>query len=422
MSETNSTQQEDSNEKLGWGKTLLICLLILAVGGGLIGLVFYTEPGTSRGGRPEPGATVVETVKASRGTYRPRIEAMGTVKAARSVNLQPRVSGQVIKRYDSFRAGGFVEQGDTLIKIDPRDYRNTLAQRRSAFRKARSQLEIELGQQEVAREEFQLLDEKISSENKNLVLRKPQLKSSRASLQSARAALKQARLDLARTSVEAPFDAHILSRAVSRGSQVSPGTNLGRLVGVDKYWVDVKVPVAKLRRLKVPESSDATGSAARIYDRSAWGEGKFRTGRVARFIGELGEKSRLATVRLSVRDPLGRVSTTADSPALVIGSYVRTEIIGRPLENTVRLKREYVRKGNQAWLLKDGKLALQPVEVVYRDPDYAYLSSGLSGGEHVVTSSLSTVVEGMKLKRKSSSEAGERGPSDETDADSGGNE
>lgn len=401
---------------MGWGLTLLICFLILAVGAGLVVLVFYTEPGTSRGGRPEPGATVVATTKTSRGTYRPRIEAMGTVKAARSVNLQPRVSGKVIKRYDSFQAGGFVEQGDTLIKIDPRDYRNTLAQRRSALRKARSQLEIELGQQEVAREEFQLLDEKISAENKNLVLRKPQLKSARATLESARAALKQAQLDLARTSVEAPFNAHVLSRAVSRGSQVSPGTNLGRLVGIDKYWVDVKIPVAELRWLNIPETSDVTGSPARIFDRSAWGEEKYRTGRVARFIGELGEKSRLATVRLSVRDPLGRVSTTADSPALVIGSYVRAEIIGRPFENIVRLKREYVRAENQVWLLKDKKLVIQPVEIVYRDPDYAYVSSGLSGGEQVVTSSLSTVVEGMKLKRKSSSRAGQA----DTESDSGG--
>jgi len=35
----------------------------------------------------------------------------------------------------------------------------------------------------------------------------------------------------------APFDAQILNRSVNVGSQVAPGDELGRLVGVEEYWI-----------------------------------------------------------------------------------------------------------------------------------------------------------------------------------------
>ena len=73
------------------------------------------------------------------------------------------------------------------------------------------------------------------------MLREPQRLAAEARVQSARAAVEQARVDLGRTVIRAPFDAQVLSREVEIGSQVSPGDPLARLVGVDRYWVEISL-------------------------------------------------------------------------------------------------------------------------------------------------------------------------------------
>src|SRR5699024_12180089 len=102
-------------------------------------------------------------------------------------------------------------------------------------------LKIEMGRQDVARQDFKVLGdtlaERLSEQNRSLVLRQPQLKAARSSVQSARAAVEQAELNLQRTSIEAPFDAHILNRNVNDGSQVAAGDNMRRQVGLDTYGV-----------------------------------------------------------------------------------------------------------------------------------------------------------------------------------------
>lgn len=399
-SSSNSTEDNGEQPKIGWASTILISGVILLTGAGLTALVFWTQPGTSRGDRPEPPAMLVHTTVPDTGTFRPRIEAMGTVVASRDMVLRPRVGGEVIKRYRRFSSGGYVEKGDTMIKIDPSDFRNTVEQRRGDLREALSNLEIEQGQQDVAKEEFELLDREIPEENRDLVLRKPQLNSARASVRSARAALDQAHLDLKRTAVKAPFDAHVLSRNVSLGSQVSAGEELGRLVGLEKFWVDATVSLSKLRWLSVPDTPGDRGTRVRITDQSSWDPDEYRVGHVSKLIGELDGEARMARVRIGVTDPMARVITAMDSPPLVIGSYVRSIMKGRPIKNVVRIEREYVREDDTVWLMTDGELEVRDVSVVFRDRRHAYIREGLSGDEHVITSSLSTVVEGTKLRRE----------------------
>ncbi|NBC87223.1 MAG: HlyD family efflux transporter periplasmic adaptor subunit [Bacteroidetes bacterium] len=44
-----------------------------------------------------------------------------------------------------------------------------------------------------------------------------------------------------RTAIRAPFDALVLERNVSTGSQVQPGDPIARVVGRDRYWVEATV-------------------------------------------------------------------------------------------------------------------------------------------------------------------------------------
>jgi len=386
-------------------KTLIISLAILAVGVGGTLIIFNTEPTAKRGGATKETAMLVNVTEAERGTYQPTIVAMGTVEPSQDIVLSPRVSGEIVDRDEEFVPGGYAEKGETLLQIDPSDYKNTLQQRKSELQQARADLNVEMGRQNVAAKDYQLIDETLSGENKDLVLRKPQLNAARSKVKSAKAAVDQAQLELDRTSIVAPFDAHIIDRNVNVGSQVSPGQNLGRLVGINTYWVEATVPISKLQWLDFPEEGGTKGSEVIIRNQSAWPEDKFREGYLYRLIGSVEDRTRMARVLVEVPDPLTYEKKNRDRPVLMIGAYVESNIKAREVSDVVRLSRDYVRKNETVWVMEDGNLRIRDVDILLRDAKYAYITGGLNEGEKVVTTNLSTVVEGARLRLESDTAA-----------------
>jgi len=386
-----------------WKTTLLICLALLFGAGAVTTLIFSTEPTAERTGATRETAMLVDVTTVRRDTVRPTIEAMGTVRPAQDIVLSPRVGGEILRRADAFTPGGYVEEGETLLQIDPSDYENALQRRRSELRQAEADLSLEMGRQDVAQQDYQLLDDSLSEEDRSLVLREPQLNAARSAVESARAALEQAELNLERTTITAPFDAHILSRNVNVGSQVAPGDELGRLVGLDEYWVEATVPVSKLRRLSLPEDGEQ-GSSVRIQNRSAWEEGASREGHMFRVVGSLEGETRMARVLVSVPDPHAYQSENVDGPRLMIGAYVEARMQGTPMPDVVRLNRDYLRSNDTVWVMEDGELRIRDVSVAFRDAEYAYIDEGLADRAQVVTTNLSTVTEGAPLRLEGSEE------------------
>ena len=389
----------------GWKTSLLVILGIALVGAAVIVTVFRTEPVATKVGASKKTPMLVEVTEARAGTFRPTIFATGTVRAAREVILRPRVAGEVMERAPDFVPGGVVAQGTPVLRLDPADYRNTLEQRQSELAQAEAELRLEKGRQDVAVQEFRLTDQELSGENRALVLREPQLRAARSRVASARAAVKQARLELERTTVRAPFDAHVLSREVNVGSQVAAGDRLAHLVGSDTYWVEATVPMDKLRWLALPEGDGATGSPVRVRNRSAWPPGDWRAGHLFRLIGTLEADTRMARVLVAVDDPLAQ-GEAAGKPRLMLGSYVQSRIQGRPLADVVRLDRDYMRQSQTVWVMRQGKLDIREVEVALSDRHYAYIREGLEAGERVVTSDLATIKDGAPLRLRGDRAAG----------------
>ena len=108
----------------------------------------------------------------------------------------------------------------------------------------------------------------------------------------------------------------------------------------------------------------------------------------------------MARVLVAVDDPLGR-GPEAGQPGLIIGSFVECRIHGRAIEDVVRIPRGLVRKGDTVWLMREGRLAIQPVGIVFQDAEFAYVGEGLTADDRVVTTSLATVKEGIPLRLKS---------------------
>jgi multidrug efflux pump subunit AcrA (membrane-fusion protein) len=81
--------------------------------------------------------------------------------------------------------------------------------------------------------------------------------------------------------------------------------------------------------------------------------------------------------------------------------FVEVLIQGNVLKNAVAVPRDAIHDGNKVWLVNEGRLHIKPLDIVRADKDFAYVTSGLDDGAMIVTSSLDTVVEGMKVRIKS---------------------
>lgn len=395
-------------------KIIIICLIILLAGAGITWWIFSTEPTAQSEGATRKTAMLVDVTGVEYGDFVPMIPATGNVQPVEDIILSPQVGGQIISRSPEFIPGGFVEEGAVLLQIDPSDYRNTLELRKSDLLQAQTNLEMEMGRQEVAQQDLQLIGiDSLTANERDLVLRQPQLEAVRATIQAARAAVEQAELNLARTTIRAPFDAHILTQNVTVGSMVSPGATLGRLVGSKNYWVVLTVPVSQLQWLEFPRNGEEQGSLAKVRNAGAWPEGVYREGYLDKQVGALDEQTRLAQVMVRVPDPLARNSEKEDQPQLIIGTFVEAELRGKEIKNVVRINRDYVRNNQTVWVMENEKLSIREVKIVLSDAEYAYISEGLEDKEQVVITNLSTVAEGLDLRTETNNPGSGNVPEEE---------
>ncbi len=386
-----------ASKSAGWLVSVVGAVVLLAIAGGVTAITFSTEPTAQKEGATKKSAMLVDVVEAKRGDYAPEIVATGTVVPEQDVQLRPQVSGRVIWVSEAFAPGGFVKKGERLVRLETADFKFMVAQREGELSDAMSELTQEKGRQRIAKKEASFVEEPLSEEDKALVLRKPQIQAAEKRVEAAKALVEQAKVDLERTTIRAPFDAHIIDRHVNVGSQVSTNDPLGQLVGVSQYWVQVEVPLAKRKWIEVPRDNEE-GETVTFLNRTAWAKGTSRDGKLTSSIGALDRTTRMARLIATVDDPLSRNPENESLPPLTVGEFLEVTIPGRQMTNVVRLNREHVRAKNNVWVKSDGKLKIVPVEVVFQDAKYAYISDGLEDGDLVVTTNLATVVPGAELR------------------------
>lgn len=328
------------------------------------------------------------------------IDAMGEVMPARQVAVAAEVAGRIVSMQPDLIPGGRFDAGQEMIRIDLADYQLALAQAQANLEVARAEMAQEMGRQEVALREFQLLgDDQMSPADRDLVLRRPQLMAAKAAVASAESKVAAADLDMSRTTVHAPFDCVVSARDVNVGARVNPGAVVADVVGVDVFWVDVSVPVDELHWIDIPGMNAETGSSVRIHHEAAWGEGVVRSGRVLRLRPGLETSGRMARLLIEVEDPLDIEKAVGHRLPLVLGAYVKVEIIGRTVPDVVSVDRENVHDGDTVWIMaEDDTLDIRPVEIVWSDEGHVYVGDGLAAGERLVVSAIAAPVAGMKLR------------------------
>ncbi|MBN3723685.1 efflux RND transporter periplasmic adaptor subunit [Burkholderia sp. Ac-20379] len=142
----------------------------------------------------------------------------GRFEASRTVEVRPRVSGQVSEV--NFRDGEIVKAGQRLFTIDPRPFEAALAEARAALAGARS--DLALARANAARAARLTGDDAISRSDVDALEAK--VDATLAAVGQGEAAVRRRALDLAFTQVRAPIAGMASYRRVDAGNQVAAGS------------------------------------------------------------------------------------------------------------------------------------------------------------------------------------------------------
>jgi len=382
-------------------------LVILAVV--LAGILIATRPKPQRATQPEPviGVRTEEVVIQDMPI---RLRHYGTVIPAQEVVLRPEISGMVIAQNVKLIPGGFVSQGEELVKIDPRDYEFALIQAKADYEDALFNLRQEQGRKLVAEREWQLLGDEIktNASGKELALREAHIRRAQALLAASQSRVAAAELNLKRTVISAPFNALVQSESVDTGQLITPQTEIARLVGTDQVWVKVSLPLEQLRWIDLARAQQR-GPKATVIQRLSQDVQVQREGHLFQLLGDIKPETSTASVLVVVDDPFDLAKAAAPMP-LLIGAWVEVMIEGSLAEHAIKLPATAVREGDQVWVFGvDQRLEIRKVRPLLTLPeDEVLIAEGLAPGERVIISAISTPLPGMRLRDDTLAEPGQK--------------
>ena len=197
-------------------------------------------------------------------------EFTGRFEPSRTVEVRPRVSGQLVGIH--FRDGDYVRQGQLLFTIDPRPFQAELAEARARAATARTQ--ARLAGLQVGRAGRLLAKGFVSRDDYDELQTAD--RSAQSNIAAADAIVQQRALDLEFTRVRAPISGKISYRRADPGSLVSGGntgaaTLLTTINAVDPIYFTFDVSEAlqlKAQRDRASGSSGPEQVEVRLQDES----------------------------------------------------------------------------------------------------------------------------------------------------------
>ncbi|MFN3668871.1 MAG: efflux RND transporter periplasmic adaptor subunit [Brevundimonas sp.] len=184
--------------------------------------------------------------------------------------------------------GSYVRQGQPLVQMNDALLQAQLRQQQAAVQSAEANAARDaaaLGRAEELKARGFLSQASLDTALANQ-------RASDANLAAARAALSETRTRLAQATIKAPVAGRIISRSVTRGQIISPGTELFRIVRDGRLELDARVPETQLGLVR-------PGQAATISSDQA-GE---TVGRVRIVTPEVDAQTRLGVARIALTAP-----------------------------------------------------------------------------------------------------------------------
>jgi multidrug efflux system membrane fusion protein len=184
-------------------------------------------------------------------------EFTGRTDAVESVEIRPRVSGQI--EQVCFQSGQLVKQGDVLFVIDRRPYKANLDQRQAEYVQAQARLAN--SERDATRSKRLLTSKTISSEEADAT--DSQFQEAKAAVLAAKAIVDSAQLDYEFTEVRAPISGRVSRALLTTGNYVSgtagAASLLTTIVSVDPVYVYADVDENSILKFNALASTRGNG-------------------------------------------------------------------------------------------------------------------------------------------------------------------
>ena len=342
--------------------------------------------------KPEVTHQLVEVLLALPQDVEAKISSQGTIRPEHEIVVTSEVTGKVTWISDGLRDGANFDDGDTLLKIEKRDYELALISMESNLFQARVALQREKAESELANIEWKRVG---TGDASSLTLREPQLAQARAVLAAAEAAYEQSKRSLQRTSIVAPFNGRVRKKTVDLGTNLFPGNRIADIYATS--FLEVRLPITDkdISFLGIP----LDGAMLKKRDRpkvrliaSYGGEDFEAEGFVVRSESEIDPKTRMISV-------IATIPNKNNARSLKVGMFVNAEIIGLSYPNIIIVPRNAV-KEDMVWVVQEEKLRRKSVEVLRFEDDYAFITDGLLMNDQVLITRLSSYVDGMRVRTR----------------------
>ncbi|EEB82973.1 efflux RND transporter periplasmic adaptor subunit [Roseobacter sp. GAI101] len=341
----------------------------------LLGIEASQTAASEEGGRRGGGAARVIAVSVGEKSVTDRINAIGDGRARRSVTVRSSAVGVITDLY--LTAGGYVQSGDIIIKLQDEEEQIALEQAKIQLDDARAEadrikrLEATGATTEVRKREAELAQ------------------------RSAELAVRQAEFDLSQRQVAAPISGWVGIIDLEEGDRVNAQDVLVTITDRSEILIDFRVPERVVNKIEIGQSFALTPLGLRDTT---------LTGEVSAIDSVVDRASRTLLVQ-------GRVANDADLLRAGMAFSVNLSFPGETMLSIAPLAVQWSSEGPFVWAVRDGKVSQVAVAIVQRNSDEVLVTSeGLKKDDMVVTEGVQTLREGAEVNISSQDASALLGP------------
>ncbi|MEX1326740.1 MAG: efflux RND transporter periplasmic adaptor subunit [Desulfobacterales bacterium] len=382
---------------------------------------------------PAEKGRLVEVLPARAEDVQMIVESFGTVVPRELLKLVAQVPGAIVEISPAFKEGSFIKKGTRLIQIDQRTY--GLEVKRRSVQIKQSEAELKRLKQElvnlqsrvkIAKSDATLAEneylrlkkliqrnviaqsqldkseqaylaslERLQALENQMALIAPQKEQLIAARDMAEVMHEQAKLDLERSGIDAAFDGWVLEKSIEVGQHVTVGQQLGSIYRSGKLDIEVRIPAKDFKWFPAGLGQDTAVAADVLYENA--GQNYTWSGHVARVMAVMDERTRTLPMVIEV-DELVIDEEKKNYFRLRPGMFVTIKIKGKEIQEAFVVPRYVVYPGDVVYTVKDNHLRIKEVNILRSYKDLVIIDEGLTEGELIVKTPLSSVKDGMRVR------------------------
>ncbi|WMJ72056.1 efflux RND transporter periplasmic adaptor subunit [Cytophagaceae bacterium ABcell3] len=310
------------------------------------------------------------------------VDLSGRLVAEEKIDVFSEVGGVLLPTDPPFRPGNRFKEGQTLIRINDDEFRQSLIASRSALLQSITQvmpdLRLDFSENYEAwlayLENFDVnrpvppLPEPASSQERYFLTGR--------NVMTQYHEIRQMEVHLTKFRIRAPFTGIVTEAEITTGTLVIQGQRLGQFIKSGVYELEATVSTMDLRYVSEGDSVELRNNSL---------EGPV-FGQVVRVGEQIDPATQSVNIYIRVVDE-----------SLREGMFMTGRVRAQTFENVESLPRNILIDGNQVFVVEDGRARLRPLDVVHQT-DTAAVVKGLEDGELIIRERRTEAFEGTDVE------------------------